>query len=142
MPQERRFAERQATGIHAACTGEQRRDLTSIGILVAVTNAFVGCLLFFIPWSERYCFLDNFPHGQDFETNLLAFLALSALMLLVAHLCQQSVAAFLTLGCWILRMRVVRSQLFAHALTGPNSSTVHRIPLPSPLSAASLPLRI
>src|SRR4051812_43885207 len=69
--------------------------------LSRVLLSLVGCLLFLIPWSERYCFLDNFPHGQDFETNLLAFFALAGLMLLVAHLCQQSVAAFLTLGCWI-----------------------------------------
>lgn len=43
-------------------------------------------LLAVAPWTEHYGTFDNFPHGQDFELNLFAFLALLCLVLLLALL--------------------------------------------------------
>src|SRR5207248_5376675 len=81
--------------------------------LSRVLLSLVGCLLLLIPWTERYCSLDNFPQGQDFETNLLAFLALAGLMLLVAHLCRQGVAALFSIRCRVSRFSV---ELHRHGL--------------------------
>jgi hypothetical protein len=41
------------------------------------------------PWTEHYGTFDNFPHGQDFELSLFAFLALLCLILLLAQLRKQ-----------------------------------------------------
>ena len=108
--------------------------------LSRVLLLLVALLLLAIPWSERYCSLDNFPQGQDFETNLLAFLALAGLMLLLAHLCRQGVAALFSIRCWISRLN---SEFHQHGLTGFLTSSTHQPPLPGPLSAAcNLPLLI
>jgi hypothetical protein len=100
----------------------------------------VGILIAIIPWSERYCALDNFPQGQDFETNLLAFLAIAGLMLLLAHLCEQAVSALFSIRCRVSRLC---SEIRQHGLPGTVPLPSHRAPLPSPLTAAcNLPLQI
>jgi hypothetical protein len=111
-------------------------------LLSRVLLLLVGLLLVVIPWSERYCALDNFPKGQDFETNLLAFLALLGLMLLVAHLWRQSLAALFSIRYWISRLNFSRLHSHAHDLAS-FATTTHRARLPSPLLAAfNLPLQI
>jgi hypothetical protein len=100
----------------------------------------VGLLIAIIPWSERYCTLDNFPQGQDFETNLLAFLAIAGLMLLLAHLCEQAVAVLFSLRC---RVSGLCSEIRQPGLAGIFPLPSHRVPLPRPLAAAcNLPLQI
>jgi hypothetical protein len=111
-------------------------------LLSRVLLLLVGLLLVIIPWSERYCALDNFPRGQDLETNLLAFLALVGLMLLLAHLFRQSLAAVFSIRYWISRLSFGRSH--AHPPDPASFATVaHRARLPSPLVGAfNLPLQI
>jgi hypothetical protein len=46
-------------------------------------------LLSVAPWTEHYATFDNFPHGQDFELSLFAFLALLCLVLLLAQVRKQ-----------------------------------------------------
>ena len=111
--------------------------------LSRVLLSLLGCLLFVIPWSERYCVLDNFPQGQDFETNLLAFFALAGLMLLLAHLCREGVAALFFLRRSSSRFSSCCSDVSGNRLAGFTTTFVHRAPLPSALSAAyNLPLQI
>jgi hypothetical protein len=111
-------------------------------LLSRVLLLLVGLLIAIIPWTERYCALDNFPQGQDLETNLLAFLALLGLMLLVAHLCRQSLATLFCVRNWISRLNFARSHAPPHDLASFATAT-HRAPLPSPLSVArNLPLQI
>lgn len=50
-------------------------------------------LLSVAPWTEHYGTFDNFPHGQDFELSLLAFLALLCLILLLAQMRRQRLKA-------------------------------------------------
>ena len=103
----------------------------------------VGILIAIIPWSERYCALDNFPVGQDFETNLLAFLAFVGLMLLLAHLCRQGLVALFCIRHWISRLDLRRSPEHPYALGSYTVTRAHRPPLPSPPPAAfNLPLQI
>jgi hypothetical protein len=51
--------------------------------------SLIVALLFVAPWTEHYSTFDNFPHGQDFELSLFAFLALGCLVLLLAQLRKQ-----------------------------------------------------
>jgi len=103
----------------------------------------VGVLLAIIPCTESYCALDNFPQGQDFETNLLAFLALVGLMLLVAHLCRQGIAALFSIRCWISRLIPTARPTCTNPMAGFAASCSHRARLPTRLSAAcNLPLQI
>src|SRR6185312_15254798 len=90
--------------------------------------ALVGALLAAIPWSERYGGLDNFPQGQDLETNILAFLALIGLMLLVAHLCRQGVAALFSISPWTCRL-ARQSKRRPDAQDTPALGPCHRPPL-------------
>jgi hypothetical protein len=124
-------------------TGSKNR-LSRVFLLSSrVLLSLVAALIAVIPWSERYCALDNFPMGQDFETNLLAFLALLGLILLLAHLCRQGLAALFSSRYWTASFRSNRPHPTAHALSGHARSLTHRIPLPSSLSAAfNLPLQI
>lgn len=112
-------------------------------LLSRVLLLLVGILIAVIPWSERYCALDNFPNGQDVETNLLAFLTLVGLMLLLAHLCREGLAALFSLRHWISRLNLRRSPDHPYALGSFTPTPPHRAPLPSPFSAAfNLPLQI
>jgi hypothetical protein len=60
---------------------------------LAVASRLLMCLMVALlsvaPWTEHYGTFDNFPHGQDFELSLFAFLALLCLMLLLALLRKQ-----------------------------------------------------
>lgn len=111
-------------------------------MLSRVLLVLFGILIAVIPWSERYCALDNFPLGQDFETNLLAFLALVGLMLLLAHLWRQSLTALFSIRHWISRLNL-RPSPDPYAFGNVKADPAHRAPLPSPPSAAfNLPLQI
>lgn len=78
-------------------------------LLSRVLLWLVAVLLAVMPWSERYSMLDNFPHGQDTEFTLLAFLIFLGLMLLLAHSSmsimgalikwRKSVSAWVSSGC-------------------------------------------
>lgn len=60
--------------------------------LVAASRVLMWLMLGLLavaPWTEHYATLDDFPHGQDFELSLFAFLALLCLVLLLAHLRKQ-----------------------------------------------------
>lgn len=52
-------------------------------LISRVLIVLITLLLAVIPWSERYSLLDSFPHGQDTELNLLAFLVILGLILLI-----------------------------------------------------------
>ncbi|HEX3570013.1 MAG TPA: hypothetical protein VHU44_04255 [Acidobacteriaceae bacterium] len=125
-------------------TTESPNRLPRIFLLLSrMLLLLVGLLLVVIPWSERYCALDNFPQGQDLETNLLAFLALFGLMLLVAHLFRQSLAALFIVQHWISRLTFSSRHAAPYALARFAASSRHRAPPPSPLSALfNLPLQI
>jgi hypothetical protein len=63
-------------------------------------------------------------------------------MLLLAHLCRQSLAALFSIRQWISRLSFSRSRASAHDLASFATAT-HRTPLPGPLPAAfNLPLQI
>lgn len=110
-------------------------------LLSRVLLLLVAILLAVIPWTERYCSLDNFPQGQDFETNLLAFLALAGLMLLLAHLYRIGLTNLFSIRCRVSRLK---SDIHRYDdLAGFTIMAMHRAPLPSPLaSVCSLPLQI
>lgn len=103
----------------------------------------IGLLLAVIPFSERYFTLDNFPKGQDFETNMIALLAVFGLMLLFAHIFSEGFAALL----WEPH-RIPCSSLSSSAISSPSQRGIdlansfalrlaHRIPLPDPGSGGS-----
>jgi hypothetical protein len=102
----------------------------------------IALLLAVAPWTEHFGTFDNFPHGQDFELSLLAFLALLCLVLLLAALRQRglkdifAVRAWLSLIVWELGGRPKPG--FAWTANACNSP-----PLPShSLGAFNLPLQI
>lgn len=45
----------------------------------------MAALLVIAPWTEHYRTFDNFPHGQDVELSVLAFLAFVSLVLVLAQ---------------------------------------------------------
>jgi hypothetical protein len=75
----------------ASSTGGAKIEGFSQSLVVAsrVLMWLIVVLLFVAPWTEHYGTFDNFPHGQDFELSLFAFLALLCLMLLLAQLRKQ-----------------------------------------------------
>jgi polyferredoxin len=102
----------------------------------------IAGLLLVLPWSEYYCAFDNFPNGQDVETNLLACLALLGLMLLFIQISRQGLSALISLRSAILVLKIQEPRL-CRPLSGIHASLAHRIPLPRHLAAAcSLPLQI
>lgn len=73
----------------AARTGRmrtQQADRFSRSLLAGsrVLMCLIALLLAVAPWTEYFGTFDNFPHGQDLELSLLAFLALVCLVLLLA----------------------------------------------------------
>jgi len=103
----------------------------------------MALLLAVIPWSERYSMMDNFPHGQDSELNLLAFFVLIGIILLLARSCQKALNALFDLLSW--PSSLLRCAPFLPRLAGSASmlTPLHIPPLPSPfLSVANLPLQI
>jgi hypothetical protein len=75
----------------ASSTSRAKIEGFSQSLVVAsrVLMSLIVALLFVAPWTERYGTFDNFPHGQDFELSLFAFLALACLVLLLAQLRKQ-----------------------------------------------------
>ena len=65
-------------------------------LLSRVLVWLVAAILLVIPWSERYSMLDNFPHGQDTEFSVLAFLIFIGLMLLLARSCTSFLSTLMT----------------------------------------------
>ncbi len=61
----------------------------SLKVASRVLIWLMAVLLSVAPWTEHYGTFDNFPHGQDFELSLFAFLALLCLVLLLAQLRKQ-----------------------------------------------------
>jgi hypothetical protein len=60
----------------------------------------VVLLLTVAPWTEHFGTFDNFPHGQDFELSLLAFLALLCLVLLLALRRKEGLKDIFTVSSW------------------------------------------
>jgi hypothetical protein len=54
-------------------------------LMARLLIGLIALLLVVIPWSERYSLLDNFPHGQDTELNLLALVVVLGLILLIVR---------------------------------------------------------
>ena len=107
-----------------------------------VLMGLIALLLAVAPWTEHFGTFDNFPHGQDFELSVLAFLALLCLVLLLAVLRKRglkdifAVRASLPLMVWELGGRPKRGHVWtANACNSP--------PLPSPSPGAfNRPLQI
>jgi hypothetical protein len=115
----------------------------TFGLVSRILVCLIGLLLAVIPWTERYCMLDNFPMGQDFELNLLAFLALLCLILLLAHSSKQGLRALFAVRCWLSSMIRSALRMTRHALRGHTVTLFHTPPLPSPsLGVYNLPLQI
>ena len=70
--------------------------------------SIVALVLAIMPFSERMLTFDHFLRGgQDFELSLLATLAALCLILLLAHLCRESIAQSLAR---LLHLRFVSGQ--------------------------------
>jgi hypothetical protein len=124
-------------------TGSRSSRLPQMFLLsTRVLLLAIAGLLLVLPWTEYYCAFDNFPNGQDVETNLLACLALLGLTLLFIQLYRQGLNALISLRSAISVLKVPEPRL-CPSLIGIHASLVHRIPLPSPFAAAcNLPLQI
>lgn len=100
-------------------------------------------LLAVIPWSERYSGLDNFPHGEDTELNLLAFFLVLGLILLFARSCSKGLSAFLAVFYLFLFLLRFESSLFPDPIDAEALCIPHSPPIPgTPLHACSIPLLI
>ena len=100
-------------------------------------------LLAVIPWSERYSGLDNFPHGQDTELNLLAFFIILGLILLFARSCSKGLGAFLAVFYLFLFLLRFESSLFPQPVDAEALCIPHSPPIPgAPFDACNLPLLI
>ena len=89
----------------AARTGEARTekdDQFSRSLLAGsrVLMCLFALLLAVAPWTEHFGTFDNFPHGQDFELSLLAFLALLCLVLLLALRRKQGLKDIFSVSSW------------------------------------------
>ncbi|HEV2280519.1 MAG TPA: hypothetical protein VGS02_20225 [Acidobacteriaceae bacterium] len=63
-------------------------------LISRILVVLITVLLAVIPWSERYSLLDSFPHGQDTELNLLAFLVILGLILLILRAGRKQLRTF------------------------------------------------
>lgn len=66
-----------------------------------VLMCLIAVLLAVAPWTEHFGTFDNFPHGQDFELSLLAFLALLCLVLLLALRRKQGLKDLFAVCSWV-----------------------------------------
>jgi hypothetical protein len=120
----------------------RKQDSGRFLLLSRVFVWLVALLLAVIPWSERYSMLDNFPHGQDTEFSILAFLIFLGLMLLLARSrtsilgalirWHEAVSALVGSGCTLIR---------AIELSLPLEYGPEHAPGP-PLAAFDIPLQI
>jgi hypothetical protein len=102
----------------------------------------ISVVLAIAPWTERYCALDNFPRGQDFELGLLAVLALLALVLLFAHTAAHGSGAAGEDRDWLYSV-VPDDPLPRNTRQPWTAGLVHRPSLPScALRLYNLPLQI
>lgn len=110
-------------------------------ILVSrILVALITLLLAIIPWSERYSNLDTFPHSQDTELNLLAFLLILGLVLLIVRSGKKRLQTFIrVLLVWVrFAMSLMRESLRGWVLTD-----AHPPPIPaSSLDRYNFPLQI
>lgn len=63
-------------------------------LISRILVVLITLLVAVIPWSERYSLLDSFPHGQDTELNLLAFLVILGLILLILRASRKQLRTF------------------------------------------------
>ena len=131
----------------ASRTGEagiRKTDESSRSLIASsrVLICLIALLLAVAPWTEHFGTFDNFPHGQDFELSLLAFLALLCLVLLLAVLRKRGLKDIFAVRAW--------GPLVVWDLGGKpkpgfacTANACHSPPLPSPLVGAfNLPLQI
>ena len=107
-----------------------------------VLMCLIALLLAVAPWTEHFGTFDNFPHGQDFELSLLAFLALLCLVLLLAVLRKRGLKDIFAVRAWgplvVWEPGGRPKPGFAWTTNACNSP-----PLPSPsLGTFNLPLQI
>jgi hypothetical protein len=89
------------------------------------------------PWTEGYRLLDNFPHGQDAEPNLLALIAFLGLVLLLTRSCRKALRALVALAHWLATL--IQNTEIAHPRT---LSIAEPAITASPPHVLSLPLLI
>ena len=91
--------------------GSAIQDEASPGFILIsrILVAVITLLLAVIPWSERYSLLDSFPHGQDTELNLLAFLVILGLILLILRASRKQLRTFFAFNRVLLT--IIRSAL-------------------------------
>lgn len=70
-------------------------DSPAFIVVSRILVVLITVLLAIIPWSERYSNLDTFPHSQDTELNLLAFLLILGLVLLIVRSGKKRLRAFI-----------------------------------------------
>lgn len=112
-------------------------------LMSRVVIGMIALLLAVIPWSERYSLLDNFPHSQDTELNLLALFVVLGLILLIVRSSARQLRSMLVVRYWPLTM--IRRMVSAMPETGP--AVPPRCGSPPPLSPSpgdtyNLPLQI
>jgi hypothetical protein len=101
----------------------------------------IGLLLIVSPWTEYYGTFDNFPHGQDFELSLLAFLALLCLVLVLAQRRHQGMKVDRAVRHWLSLL--LRTPLPLEPLLGEVECVSHAPPHRGlRLSVFNLPLQI
>lgn len=83
-----------------ARTQQADRFLRSLLAGSRVVMCLIALLLAVAPWTEHFGTFDNFPHGQDFELSLLAFLALLCLVLLLALRRKQGLKDIFSASSW------------------------------------------
>lgn len=101
----------------------------------------ITALLVVIPWSERYSLLDSFPHGQDTELNLLAFLVILGLILLILHASRKQLRTFFAFKHVLLTIIRPALSLIRDFHHGPVQQDAGRPPHPGS-SLYNLPLQI
>jgi len=112
-------------------------------LLSRILIALMTLLLAVIPWSERYSMMDNFPHGQDTELNLLAFFVILGLILLFVRSRKKGLSALFAIRYFLLSIIRFALSFVPDSLHGVISAVPHSPPLPSPsLGIYNLPLQI
>jgi hypothetical protein len=117
------------------------QDSGEFVLLSRILVSLVAAFLIVIPWSERYGMLDNFPHGQDTEFSLLAFLIFLGLMLLLARSCTRFLGALMT-WCEALSTLLLNDPLLLPAIHPLPRGESHEHPPGVSQPAFNLPLQI
>jgi hypothetical protein len=117
----------------------------SLAVASRVMMGLIALLLVVAPWTEHYGTFDNFPHGQDFELSLLAFLGFLCLVLLLALLSKQRLTSD-PAGQdddWEYRLNLEPPAATRESLRARTARMIHSPPRGSPPPGAyNLPLQI